>query len=78
MIIAELVGKRVLASSATPGYRRADTFEEWKILEISPSGSYVRVMNGYGLKKWYLTTAFAVVEVLPLPEPYPMSDRGGK
>ena len=77
--ITELLGKRVLVrpAEATP-YGRTGRVEEVRVLEISPSGEWVRLMNAYGSKYWRpvvgLDLVEELVEIKP-KEPKPPEDR---
>lgn len=62
MNITELLGKRVLITEKE-GYRGTKV-SEIKILEISPSGNWVKLMNMYGNKYWKPVQDLALVEVL--------------
>ena len=73
MAISDFIGKRVLASTQTRPYATAGSFTEFRVLEVSPSGNYVRMVDAYGRKVWYLTAVVTVLETLVLPEPYPRS-----
>lgn len=70
--IADFVGKRILCTTKSVGSFRGP-IEEVKVLELSPSANYVRLMNEYGRKYWRPVTDVAVIETLVMPEPYPKS-----
>ena len=63
MRIQELVGKRVLLKV---GHRTlyAASVEEYKVLEVSPSGNWVKLMNLNGYKFWKAVTEISFVEEL--------------
>ncbi len=69
-IVLDHVGKRVLMTVKETGYA-SPRIEEWKILEASPSGNYVRIMNCFGRKHWHPVVACTIVECLMQPEPNP-------
>ncbi len=65
----EMIGKRVLLKM-TKGYRAASV-EEAKILEVSPSGAWVKIMNIYGNKYWKGINEVTIVEQLEAKPEYP-------
>lgn len=58
--LAELVGSRILIIEG--GYGKS--IEEFQVLEVSPSLTYVRLMNDNGRKIWRLCATVAIVERL--------------
>jgi len=62
MDIRGLVGKRILMSAGS--YYNSNNVEEYKVLEVSPSGNWVKVMNNNTRKFWKMVSACALVEVL--------------
>ena len=56
-----VVGKRILAKV---GNRYSSNVDEFRVLELSPSGRWTRLMNVNGVKFWTATTEIGVVEVL--------------
>jgi len=60
--VTALVGRRVLIS----GERRFsnETVTEMKILEVSPSGQWVKMMSMVGTRFWRPTTNVSLIEVL--------------
>ena len=72
----ELIGKRVLLSQPKSYY--GTSVEECKILEVSPSGVWVKVMNIHGNKYWKETAKVSVVEVLQAKPEYPQSKKDGE
>lgn len=60
MNILELVGKRCLLKFG--GY--GTTVEEYRVLESSPSGNWVRLMNTNGYKYWKAISDVSFVEEL--------------
>jgi hypothetical protein len=61
MEVNELIGKRVLLKGQQHGKIMV---EEFKILEISPSGVWIKVLNQYGIKQWKAKDEIFLVEVL--------------
>lgn len=59
----DLVGKRALLSLSTSRYGGAN-IDEYRVLELSPSGNWVKLMNLHGLKFWKPVTALSFVEEL--------------
>ena len=62
MNVRELINKRVLLK-INLGYQ-ASQVEEYKILEVSPSGTWIKVMNLNGRKFWKASADIAFVEEL--------------
>lgn len=58
----DLVGKRMLLK--TNGGRWSDPVEEYRILEVSPSGNWVKLLNRNGNKFWRARSDISVVEEL--------------
>jgi hypothetical protein len=68
MKIEDLINQRVLV------YEKAgwnSDIMEFKILEVSPSGNWTKVMNMHGNKFWKRTENIQIVEVLKINEKYP-------
>ena len=63
MAIIELVGKRVLLKVGVGSFRGSDV-TEYRILEVSPSGVWVKLMNLNGHKFWKPLADIAFVEEL--------------
>jgi len=63
MNIEDLVGKRALLSLKESSLK-TPSVEEYKILETSPSGQWVKLMNYNGRKFWKPIATISVVEVL--------------
>lgn len=61
MNIQELVGKRALLKMSN-GY--GGEVQEFKIIETSPSGNWVKLQNIYGNKFWKAIIDVSLVEVL--------------
>lgn len=64
MTIRELKGKRVLGRLTSNTRYATGVVEELKILEIAPSGNYIKLQNIYGNKFWKLVTEFQYLETL--------------
>lgn len=64
MLLKELIGQRLLIKGISGRFGSNSTVDEVKILELSPSGNWVKIMNGYGNKFWKSVTDIAVIEVL--------------
>lgn len=62
MNITELIGCRVLISEK--GRYNSSSIGEVKIMEVSPSGNWVKLMDIYGKKYWKPVTDVSLVEVL--------------
>ena len=61
--INSMIGKRILLQLAR-GYGGHGAVQEYKVLEISPSGAWVKLMNPDGRKLWEAAKSLAVVETL--------------
>jgi hypothetical protein len=64
----KLVGRRVLVNLYI-GYTLTaniiiGNIIEWKVLEVSPSGKWTRVIGEAGDKCWRLTSEFNIIEAL--------------
>ena len=66
-----LIGKRILVAKSNNGYRSEQTIEELKILEISPSSQWVKIMNDCGQKFWRAYNSITPIEILADKEKYP-------
>lgn len=75
MEFKDLLYKRVLVAKKQSYYSKEQTVEELKILEISPSGEWVKVMNMHGQKHWQHRTSITPVEVLADLEKNPNSKK---
>jgi hypothetical protein len=62
MSIEKFIGKRILAS--TKERYVSSKPEELRVLEVSPSGNWARVMNCFGTKSWRPVLDIVVVEQL--------------
>jgi len=72
MNIANLVGKRVLLKVGNSGYERNTDVTEYRVIEISPSGIWAKLMNLYGHKFWKPVQEIAFVEELREIRPAPL------
>jgi hypothetical protein len=70
MNMNEFVGKRCLLVVRNGSWDKGTT-NEFKILEVSPSGNWTKLMNLFGNKFWSATETIALVEVLKEFEKYP-------
>ena len=71
---ADLVGSRVLVVSKNGRYGEA-TVEERRVLELSPSGQWVRLMDQHGRKYWTRAAELQIIEVLATTtEPRPVTE----
>jgi hypothetical protein len=64
MNVLELLNKRVLVASKGQGFLAAQTVEEIKILEVSPSGNWVKIQNQHGNKIWKNQSDIILIEIL--------------
>jgi hypothetical protein len=64
MNIQDLLHKRILLAEKTSRYNQEKIVKEFKILEISPSGNWVKVQNDFGKKYWVPTIEIIPIEVL--------------
>lgn len=72
MNLNEVLGKRVLVAEKLYGLSSQNrNVKELKILELSPSGNWVRVMNDNGGKHWLHYLDINIIEVLSSLEPNP-------
>jgi len=71
MNLSELLHKRVLVAEKERGYNSKQTVEEIKILEISPSGNWVKIQNMNGNKFWKHSSDIVPMEVLTSLETKP-------
>lgn len=63
MDIKTIVGKRCLLKLTTASYRFGDV-TEYRVLEISPSGNWLKLQNLNGNKFWKPIQEVAFVETL--------------
>jgi len=64
MNLKELVHKRILVAEKQQGYNAKQTVEEYKILEVSPSGNFVKLQNMNGNKFWKTSADIIPIEIL--------------
>jgi len=62
--IQDLLHKRILVATKDTGYRQSSTVEEVKILEISPSGNWIKIQNQNGAKIWKSAADVVPIEIL--------------
>jgi len=67
----ELLHKRVLVAEKGSGYNSKQTVEEVKVLEVSPSGNFVKVQTMNGNKHWRHRSDITVIEILASLEAKP-------
>ena len=63
MLITECLGKRCLLKVGNR-FDFGSQVTEYRVLEISPSGGWVKLMNMYGNKFWKPLAELALVEIL--------------
>ena len=69
MKIEELIGKRILVAIEYQGYGiQTQKVEEFKILEVSPSGEWTKIMDRNGSKFWKGTKFIQPIEILKFDE----------
>ncbi len=61
--VNDILGERVLATIGDSSYPRG-VVEEYKILELSPSGNWLKVMNSNGRKFWRSIQHVQLIEIL--------------
>ena len=64
MTVFELLHKRILIVEKSGGFSSSQVIEEVKILEISPSGKWVKIKNQHGKKLWKSAVDIVPVEIL--------------
>ena len=64
MNVIELVGQRCLMLVGGLRYSRGSEVQEYRVLEASPSGNWIRLMNAFGNKFWKPAGEVSLVEVL--------------
>ena len=65
--VRDLIGKRCLMkqhSSGTNNWYNDKGITEYKILEVSPSGLWVKLINMNGNKFWELLSGIQLIEIL--------------
>jgi len=70
--VRELIGERVLIHDQKGYYRT--TVIEAKVLEVSPSGTWVKIMNMHGNKYWMETGKMSVIEKLEAKPVHPKEE----
>ena len=73
MKLEELLHKRILVIQKERGYSPTQTVEELKILEISPTGNFVKIQNMNGNKYWRHSSDLVPIEVLLSLETKPIN-----
>jgi hypothetical protein len=63
-MLNDLIGKRILVKTLAVRYGVGSSVEEIKIVEISPSGNWIKILNGHGSKFWKAASDIALIEVL--------------
>lgn len=74
MKIQELVHKRILVATKRSGYSQSSEIEEIKILEISPSQNFIKIMNMNGNKYWKHSRDIVPIEILAFLEKSPKNN----
>ncbi len=64
MDIRQYVGKRCLLKVASGGWSAHAPIDEFRIIEVSPSGQWVKRQNLHGNKFWRAVTEVGFVEEL--------------
>lgn len=64
MDLTTVLHKRVLVAEKDRGFSNKQTVEEIKILEIAPSGNWIKIQNMNGNKYWRHVSDINVIEVL--------------
>lgn len=64
MDITKMLHKRILVAEKLQGFNSKSTVEEIKILEISPSGIWIKIQNMNGNKYWKNYSDINPIEVL--------------
>ena len=62
--VTSLLGKRCLMKVKDNRYYRGSEVQEFRVLEISPSGNYIKLMNIYGNKFWKSIADISFIELL--------------
>lgn len=60
----DVLHKRILIVVSNSGYKSQTTVEEVKVLELSPSGKWVKLQNSYGQKIWRMAADVNPIEIL--------------
>ena len=64
MNVNELVGKRCLLQLGGTSQWQRKEVTEYRVLEVSPSGNWVKMMNLFGNKFWRPVAEVALIEIL--------------
>lgn len=63
--MSDIVGKRMLLKiGGNRAWGKDGEVQEFRVLEVSPSGNWIKLMNVYGNKFWKPIADVAVVEEL--------------
>jgi hypothetical protein len=73
MKMKELLYKRILIAEKG-GYSTSSTVTEVKILEVSPSGKWVKIQNMNGNKFWRISADVIPIEILGEIETPPVTN----
>ncbi len=63
-ITNDLIGKRCLLKINKNRYYKPSNIEEFKIIEISPSQNFIKLLSIYGNKFWTPIAETSLIEVL--------------
>lgn len=75
MNVNELLHKRLLVAEKGSGYTSGQTISEIKILEVSPSGNWVKIQSQHGNKFWKSVSDIVPIEILePTGKPSEQSE----
>jgi len=75
MNIKELLHKRVLIAVKESSYSRSSTVSELTIMEVSPSGNFVKVRDMDGRRYWKSHADIIPVEILESVEKAPQDTK---
>ena len=67
----ELVGQRILVAERKHGYSAVQMVAEYLILEVAPSGQWIKTRNIDGRREWVATENVAAIEVLTMLDARP-------
>jgi len=70
----KLINKRVLVSTKDNSWSSNQSIKEFKVLELSPSKRWIKVMNSNGQKIWLDASNFTPIEILEDLEKYPKNN----
>ena len=59
-----LVGKRIICQSQIPGYDLWLGVKECRVIEVSPSGEWVKLLTGKKTSEWERASEMRILEVL--------------